>query len=304
MTTSPPTRKPPRTYAVKLGAGSDGMPTSLFDPRWRDPAVAARVAFVLYCRSGADLEGAAHKLLDDVPALPPELTDARDFRLAHVYEVASALDAPDVPDALRKRSGARRFKGGSYGELHRHYAFGKYTVNFHAQAVSFGFDDAGAWFLASTVGRFDGPWGNDAVLSVRWRAGRDVVGASVWHRALDPVGDLRVRLSGQDARLAQRFDEIDLAEVAFTARHGKDVPAATEPDKPKAAPKLSRARRSVIARELQKLLAGAEAPGRTAQLRKLLAGVAPDEVRELVAEVAPGIDATAIVHLLETGPTP
>lgn len=303
MTTTPP-RPPPRTYAVKLGAGGDGMPTSLFDPRWRDPAVAARVAFVLYCRSSAssaggaggagDEAGANHALLDDVADMRPELTDARDFRLTHVFDIE---DSPH---------GARRFKGGSFGELHRHYAFGKYTVNFHAQAVSFGVDDVGRWFLASTVGRFDGPWGNDALLSVRWRAGRDVVGASVWHRSLDPVGDVRVRLVGQDARLARRFDEIDVAEVAFTARHGKDVPApardAEGADKARGAPRLSRARRAVIARELQKILASADAPERTAQLKRLLAGVAPDDVRDLVGEVAPGTDAALIVRLVEMGP--
>src|SRR5689334_21027367 len=127
------------------------MPTSLFDPRWKEPEVASRVAFVLYCRN--ELALATEPLTQAPPASRPDLVDQRSFHFAHVHDVDKSL-------------GARKFKGGSFGELHRHYAFGKYTVNFHAQAVAFGFDDFGRYFLDATVGRFDGPWGNDASLVV------------------------------------------------------------------------------------------------------------------------------------------
>ena len=194
-----------RTYPVKLGA-SDGMPTSLFDPRWRDPAVAARVAFTLYCRH--DFAGADAPLAPVPAPQKAELTDARTFPLVHVHDAGHD-------------GAATRFKGGSYGELHRRYSFGgkRPTVNFHAQAVCFGVDDAGRFYLRSKVGRFDGGWGNDAALVVKLHAGDELLGAIAWQGALDPPQDVHVQIVGVDARLAARFDDVTHAHVAFTGLH-------------------------------------------------------------------------------------
>lgn len=273
-----------RTYPVKLGA-SDGMPTSLFDPRWKEPDVAARVAFTLYCRN--DFSHASAPLQRELDAQRADLTDARTFALVHVH---------DIGDSQRIGGGARRFKGGSYGELHRHYALGGSTaggsLNFHAQAVSFGVDDGGRYCLNANVGRFDGPWGNDALLTVTFFAGPSAIGAVRWHASLDPVGDKRVCVVGKDAVIAERFDAIDRADVAFTARHGKD---AQPPEEPRTSPKLSRARRSVLTKELTRIVALPDKSSRGAALKKLLDGMSDEDVRTLAKEAGVPFDA---VHSL------
>ena len=275
---------PVKSYPVKLAA-QGGMPTSLFDPRWKEPAIAARVAFTLYCRS--DLSNARAPLVAVPPATATsgrrsDLTDARSFALVHVQDVEPAF-------------GARRFKGGSFGELHRHYALGNGALNFHAQAVCFGIDDAGRFFLHATVGRFDGPWGNDAVLSASFFAGVEPIGAIVWNEALDPVGDKRASETGRDPRVHSRFDAIDRCELSFTARHGKDVPAASLKDEA-TKPKLSRARRSVVVKELARALALTDVDARQLQIAKLLAGVGSMEAHALVTEADPCADAAAITR--------
>lgn len=263
-----------RTYPVKLGA-SDGMPTSLFDPRWKEPRVAARVAFTLYCRN--DFARAHAPLVRDVEAQRAELTDARTFALAHVHDV---------------ERDAKKFKGGSYGELHRHYALGGSSaggsLNFHAQAVSFGVDDAGRYCLNANVGRFDGPWGNDALLTVTFFAGATAIGAVRWHASLDPVGNKRVCVVGRDDVIAQQFAHIDRADVAFTARHGKD---AAPPEEPRTSPKLSRARRSVLTKELTRIVALPDKSARGLALKKLLDGMSDDDVRTLAKEAGVAFDA-------------
>src|ERR1041385_1576464 len=115
------------------------MPTSLFDPKWKEPAIAARVAYTIYCRIPRDM-------FTSSPSSPPPSveiahTDARSFALVHRIEAENG-----------------DFKGGWSGELHRRSAVGPHTVNFPAQAVAFGVDAAGRFFLSAVVGRFDGPW--------------------------------------------------------------------------------------------------------------------------------------------------
>jgi hypothetical protein len=264
-----------RTYPVKLGA-NDGMPTSLFDPRWREPEVAARVAFTLYCRN--DFANARAPLARELEAQRADLTETRTFALAHVHSI--------------ERDGAKRFKGGSYGELHRHYALGGSNaggaLNFHAQAVSFGVDDAGRYCLNANVGRFDGPWGNDALLTVTFFARGAALGAVRWHASLDPVGDKRVCVVGRDAVIAEQFEAIDRADVAFTARHGKD---AAPPEEARTSPKLSRARRSVLTKELTRIVALADKSARGAALKKLLDGMSEEDVRTLAKEAGVPFDA-------------
>ena len=233
-----------RTYPVNLGGGKSGMPTSLFDPAWQDPAVAARVAFMIYCRVPWPAPAALERAPVDAAAA---LTDERRFPLVHVHTLEDGT----------------RFKGGSYGELHRRYAFGNQTANFHAQAVAFGVDDKGRFVLTAVVGRFDGPWGNDATLSATFLAGKDVVGSAVWRKQMDPAGDHRVIVAGQDAAIAAAFDRIDGARVCFTARTGIEAPEATT------SPKLSRARRSVLEGALKK----ARAAGDTAEIARIEAAL-------------------------------
>ena len=219
-----------KSYPVHLGV-ADGMPRGLFDPQWQDPAVAARVAFMIYCRVPFHSLGDA-ALDDRAVDAPHGLSDARSFRLDHTHTLDDGT----------------RFKGGSYGELHRRYAYGTHTANFHAQAVSFGADSLGRFTLTAVVGRFDGPWGNQGTLAVSFFAKASssssspevLVGTASWVKALDPTGDHRVVVVGADPRLAHAFDRLTRADVAFVARTG----VTSAPDA--SAPKLSRAKRAVL----------------------------------------------------------
>lgn len=191
-----------RSYPVNLNPDPD-LPRGLFDPRWQDPAIASRVAFTVYRRLSFD-EAPLRLVVDGLPEQKAMVTDARVFPLVDVHEHDGA-----------------KFKGGSFGELHRRYSFGgrRPTVNFHAQAVCFGVDDKGRFYLRSKVGRFDGGWGNDAALVVKLHAGDELVGAVYWAGELDPPKDVHVHLLGKDPVVAARFAELTEARVAFTGRH-------------------------------------------------------------------------------------
>ncbi len=234
---------------MKLG-GADGMPTSLFDPRWQEPAVAARIAFLIHCR--IPFEDGAVPLAPEPVDAPAALTDARSFALTQVI--------------ARDDDARVRFKGGSYGELHRRYAFGTHTANFHAQAVAFGADSRGRYFLSAVVGRFDGPWGNDGTLAVSFFAGAVCAGTVRWHKSLDPTGDHRVVIFGRDDTLKDAFENLDRADVTFTARTGVESPADAA-----TSPKLSRARRSALAAALAQARARGDA-AEVARLEEALAG--------------------------------
>lgn len=261
-TTTPATTTPRvKTYATEPGP-QPGMPTSLFDPAWNDPVTAARVAWMLWRRAPA---ADAAVQLEPAPPMNAAQSDERRF----VF-----------PVVLGAEPGAR-FKGGSYGELHRRYSFGGQTANFHAQSVAFGVDERGGFFLTATVGRFDGPWGNEGVLSATFLAGAEVIGAVVWKHSLDPVGDHKLVLSGQDKSIAARFGDIDAARVGFSARTG--VVAAVDEG---ARPRLSRARRFLLEGELKSVLplVGEE---RSRRLQKLVTGLHDDDVAALAAVGAP-----------------
>ena len=191
-----------RAFPVNLNPDPD-LPRGPFDPRWQDPHVASKVAFTVWTRLSFK-DGQATLVLDELPEQRAMFTESRRFPL----DVVHAHDG-------------KRFKGGSYGELHRRYSFGgkRPTVNFHAQALCFGVDDAGRFYLRSKVGRFDGGWGNDAALVVKLHAGDELLGAIVWLGALDPPKDVHVQIVGKDATLAARFDDVTHAHVAFTGRH-------------------------------------------------------------------------------------
>lgn len=121
-----------------------------------------------------------------------------------------------------------RVKGAGWGELHRRYTFGggRPPVNFHAQALCFGADEHGRWFVRANVGRFDGAWGNEAGLTVTFSAGGVALGAVVWTREMDPAGDVDVELSGTDAALARSFAALDRIDVVFYAHHRGDAEGA------------------------------------------------------------------------------
>ncbi|HEY4222980.1 MAG TPA: hypothetical protein VGO62_16600 [Myxococcota bacterium] len=237
-----------KSYPVNLGqSGKDGLPAGLFDPRWKDPAVAARVAFTVYCRVPFHDDKSPRPLTRDFRSGAAALTDARTFPLVHEHVLDDGT----------------RVKCGSYGELHRRYSFGTHTANFHAQTVVFAADSRGRFLLSAVVGRFDGPWGNDATLSATFSAGAQPIGAVVWTRAMDPAGDHRVVVTGVDAALATAFPALDRAALAFTARTGIEA-APSE-----SAPKLSRAKRSA----LEAALAAARAAGNSSEVARIEAAL-------------------------------
>lgn len=203
-----------RSYPINLVPDPE-LPRGLFDPRWEDPRITAKVALEHYKRRTARGPFPAAALAPVLPRYPRAKCDARSFALTHVVELGGA-----------------RVKGSGFGELHRRYTFGggRPPVNFHAQALCFGADDRGRWFLRANVGRFDGPWGNEAALVVAFFAKDAPLGGVVWTRTLDPAGDVDVELVGVDAALAGAFDALDRADVTFYANHRGDAPADTGED--------------------------------------------------------------------------
>jgi hypothetical protein len=253
-----------KTYATPEPKPDEGLPKSLFDPRWNQPDVASRVAFVLSRRLPSNTDAQ----LGGALALPPELTESRTFKF---------VDEHTTPDGVR-------VKGGSYGELHRHVSFGSQPANFHAQAVAFGVESSGRFFLVATVGRFDGPWGNEGTLAATFKAGKDVVGSASWKKFLDPVGDHRVVVVGKDVKIAARFDEIDSALVQFCTRTGVEAPPEDKP------PPLSRARKSVLQNELKAALALNDEAEKKARVRKALTNVNDDDARAMLSALAKNVD--------------
>lgn len=262
-----------KTIKTQAFALPTSLPMGIFDPKWNEPAVATRVAHLVGTRAP---KGDA-PLVDDPLPLPKDVVEERVFLLA--------------PTELRRDG--HLFRGGSYGELHRHLAFGTTTANFHAQSVCFGLDERGRYFLHATVGRFDGPWGNDGILDVTFFAGGERLGACRWHGRLDPATDRVVALGGTDARLAGDPSRVDRAVVRFAARHGSQVPGGLVEEK--AAPRISKARRAVL---LPKLRAALQAQGaeRVAAIKSILDGLAVADVESMLREALP----PARAHELDT----
>jgi hypothetical protein len=193
--------KQPRLYAVQLNPNPE-LPISLFDPKWEQPEVAQRVAFKMWDELSNSVPGGViHE--DDLPEQRKLMSERRTF---------------DFP---RDEEGTRI--AGSFGELHRHYSLGgaRPPSNFHAQAVSFGVDEEGNFVLAGRVGCWDGPIENTAVLSVRFIADDEVIGAVCWSGDLVPRQDIDVGVVGQSKRLKEAYARIDRAEVVFTATPGR-----------------------------------------------------------------------------------
>lgn len=277
MTTKKPktTTKPQvKTYPVPAPTGpQSGMPVSLFDPRWNEPATAARIAHLLWSR---------------LPAPDPSVVVVERLQTSD-----AKTDDRTLAVAVDVAADGRRLKGTSLGELHRRYGTGVHTTNFHAQAVTCGVDDSGLFFLCATVGRFDGPWGNTALLAATFMKGAEhiVVGSVVWERNLDPVGDHKVVVVGQDPRLAKGFDDVTHIRFSFEAKTGVDVKASV------VAKPLSNAKRSVLVAEIKAAFV-VDDEQRDRRLRKSLVGLADVDVKALVSAGAPGHEALVAALLL------
>jgi hypothetical protein len=197
-----------RSYPVNLLPDPRLFPRDLFDPRWKDPRIAANVARQTYVRLTGD--PAAFEA-------PPAGREALTGFSAKTTESRTFTFIPplDVPER------GTRLKAGAYNELHRRYAFGnkKPTLNFHAQVVCFGADSAGRIFLRATVGRFGGEDGNEVGLELALFASDQSAGGLRWTAAMDPAQDVEVVLLARSDDLARVFDRLSGARVSFHGEH-------------------------------------------------------------------------------------
>jgi len=185
------------------------LPSGLHDPKWKDPAVASRVALGWHTR----LMVTQAALFQATGLLPSG--KALEGRTGNV-------DKRSFPLTTRHpTSGGGMFVGGSYGEIYHRYSFGGRlpTVNFHAKAVVFGADSDGRFFLGSTVVRMDGGWGNSASLVLRFLAGTNEVGGIFWEDTLDPPQDKDVLVVGHSDALKAAFPQLTEAAVTFHTVH-------------------------------------------------------------------------------------
>lgn len=193
-----------KTYPVVLSPDPE-LPNGLFDPKWKRPEVASRVARLAYVRlvHEGGLGGSALVGADQLPRHKRINSDTRTFSLAQVLDVTEY---------------GTRFRGGSYGELHIRQSFGgvRHASNYHAQAASFGVDARGGFFVRADVGRFGGQVGDEAALSVTFQAGEEVIGAAFWVGTLDSAENVAASSSGTDAALAAAFDRLTEAVIRFS----------------------------------------------------------------------------------------
>ena len=188
------------------------LPSGVWDPMWQQPEVAARVAVDAYLALRyAQKDFGPDALLEPaaMSALSARFTEERSFGLGEVKLFEGSTT---------------RFRGGSYGEIYRRYTYGgtRAAVNFHAQAVTFGVDSEGRYFLKGVLGRVDGDWGNRAALTCRFLArGGQCVGGVSFSCALDPAHDEPFLVTGQSPRLAQGFDALESAQLSFFSKSGK-----------------------------------------------------------------------------------
>jgi hypothetical protein len=180
------------------------LPVSLFDPKWNDPAVAAKVALEL----ARSLPRPGKDPLVDVTALPVQKKTASEER-TFVFQAPLTF-------------GANAVKAGSFGELHRRYTYGggRPPANFHAQAVAFAVFDDGRYFLRAKVGCHDGSFGNTCTLTLKLFAGDTPLGGTSFSATLDPGKDVDAAVTGSDPQIAARFVDVDRAVVVFSATPG------------------------------------------------------------------------------------
>ncbi|MEW5848653.1 MAG: hypothetical protein AB2A00_07550 [Myxococcota bacterium] len=198
-----------KTYPVNLNRDPN-LPTGIHDPKWRNPAVASVVAFNAYQRTMMEHRG-------EFPEKPLVTSDALKDARTGTVEKRSFMTA----QVHTVQGWNLHFKGGSYGEIHRRYAFGGRlpAVNFHAQNVFFGVDSDGRYFLRAVVGRMDGGWGNKAALSATFLTDKGDLGGVLWQHEMDPPQDYPFVLVGKDARLAAEFNNLREILVVFQTHH-------------------------------------------------------------------------------------
>jgi hypothetical protein len=195
-----------RTHPIDGELDAAHLPQALFDPRWRDPSLAAETALRMF-RLGefGDVGSNWTELASETPAWPKKSTAVVDL------SVGTALPIPDLSIA---------FKGGAINELHHRYAYGaqRQTANFHAKIVCAGLDSEGRFFLRALVGRYGGFYGDEAGLSAAFWSGSTHLGSAIWQGSLDSKQDLRLVLRGRSSALSESFGAVDSIRVAWYAR--------------------------------------------------------------------------------------
>jgi hypothetical protein len=202
-----------RTYPFDPERGR--LPTSLFDPRWQDLDVAARVAREVLRRQWAG-EGGGPMVAE--AALPKWAGPS----------VATARRALPVGVLVPERGGWVR--GMAVNELHLRRSFGgaRPAYNFHAQIVTLAFDHEGRWMVRAFLGRFGGSALDQAevVASLRGRG----FGAGAVLQANLQDQNQEVVVQGVDARLSA-LKELPLTlELSFGVRSTEGT--AEGPERP------------------------------------------------------------------------
>lgn len=192
-----------KTYDVDLNP-PEGMPTGVWDPAWDKPEVATQVALQAYGRvRHLPFDGCTLLDAGELPDNPPKNTEHRTFTLDQVL---------DVPE------GGHRFKGGSFGEIFKRYSFGPMpAANFHAQAVFFGVDSTGRFFVDALVGLVGGTLENEAALVVRFVGEDGEVGGVAWEGPVKSETNFHLQILGTDPRLEAGFDQLTEIKVSFYA---------------------------------------------------------------------------------------
>jgi hypothetical protein len=202
-----------KTYELKELKLEKGMPTGVWDPSWEKPEVGIKVAAQAYKQMRLEaVEFGNDGLIanDQLKTYPVKRTESRSFALDQVQSFEKSKT---------------KLRCGSYGEIFKRYTFGagsgKAPVNFHVQALTFGADSDGRWFVRGSVGRVDGGWGVKAGLVVRF-VGKDgkSLGGVQWEGELDPPKDVPVRFLGCDKKLADKFDSLKEVQVTFYSDPG------------------------------------------------------------------------------------
>lgn len=200
-----------RTYPFDPERGR--LPTSLFDPRWQDPEVAARVAREVLRRQGAGEWGGP---LLGAAALPKGAG-------------ASAATAQrTLPVGVLLPEHGVWVRGMAVNELHLRRSFGgaRPAYNFHAQIVTLVFDQEGRWMLRAFLGRFGGSASDQAQVVGLLRGGGFEGGAVLQANLQDQNQEVVVQ--GVDPRLSA-LQEVPLTlEFTFGVQSSEETTEGRE----------------------------------------------------------------------------
>ena len=193
-----------KTYPVDLNP-PPGMPTGVWDPSWEKPEVAHKVALMTYRQLRSEsFDGGALRPASELPKLAKKNTEHR------VFELGEAQPIQDL---------GVRVRGVSYGEIYRRYAFGpRPAVNFHAQAVSFGADSEGRFFIDAQIGLVGGAFESEAALLVKFVGKRGAIGGVAWQGPVASEKNFHLQILGTDDKLRDNFDKLTEIQVDFYAK--------------------------------------------------------------------------------------